>query len=531
MTEFEFEERSSSLVRLVRNDPDSLLQILLAVSTGQSRKRIVGSPAYPIASPTTDLPKRVALFKEMLLMDSRSAPFIMAKMFAAAVDLDWRKTYGQFFTPYDVARTVIHDLAIREGDMVLDAGSGTGSFAVAILDQFGSSTRTQYLGVEMDPILTLCGAIALEYLQAPPNWKILYRNFLRVDENVLFRIGFRSVDAIVANPPFIRSNRIADRQTFLPKLEQRFGFSVPGYSGSHSFFLAHATTLIDPNGKIGFLFPIGMSEVGYGAKLLSHISTRFEYSQKQVSPELKLFVFRKGQNHNTIHSSHKPDELLLESFADVHRGISTGANSFFVLSENEAKALRLPSKNLIPVLPTKSRIEGQTYSREKWETQLLDGKACLLLVIDGLIALDDLPVSIRNYLRMGERRTIPDLWTCRSRKPWYAIRKSDPPDLIFTYISHNPRFVYNSAKVDILTNVLGLYLKKELLLDDSHKAKLAGLLTEDIRCWMKDGSHGRQYAGGLVKFEPGDLRKMPLQKETTRLLQGTRIYMSDFDHA
>ncbi|MDG7000660.1 MAG: SAM-dependent DNA methyltransferase, partial [Nitrososphaerota archaeon] len=346
MTEFEFEERSSSLVRLVRNDPDSLLQILLAVSTGQSRKRIVGSPAYPIASPTTDLPKRVALFKEMLLMDSRSAPFIMAKMFAAAVDLDWRKTYGQFFTPYDVARTVIHDLAIREGDMVLDAGSGTGSFAVAILDQFGSSTRTQYLGVEMDPILTLCGAIALEYLQAPPNWKILYRNFLRVDENVLFRIGFRSVDAIVANPPFIRSNRIADRQTFLPKLEQRFGFSVPGYSGSHSFFLAHATTLIDPNGKIGFLFPIGMSEVGYGAKLLSHISTRFEYSQKQVSPELKLFVFRKGQNHNTIHSSHKPDELLLESFADVHRGISTGANSFFVLSENEAKALRLPSKNL-----------------------------------------------------------------------------------------------------------------------------------------------------------------------------------------
>jgi hypothetical protein len=42
---------------------------------------------------------------------------------------------------------------------------------------------------------------------------------------------------------------------------------------------------------------------------------------------------------------------------------------------------------------------------------------------------------------------------------------------------------------------------------------LSRLLTKNLVAWIKETGAGRRYAGGLTKFEPGDLRNMPISSE------------------
>jgi hypothetical protein len=195
----------------------------------------------------------------------------------------------------------------------------------------------------------------------------------------------------------------------------------------------------------------------------------------------------------------------------VHRGISTGNNKFFVLTDQLVERIGVPRDYLEKVVPTKIRFDTHIIDDNTWKDWRKSGKSCWLLAIPRHTSTAQLG-ALTNYIRVGEREGVHLAPTCRARKPWYSVRvPREFPDFIFTYMSRgSPRFMYNKARAHILTNLLGVRLRHSTRCD---MGDIARYLNETLTSWIENNNVGRRYAGGLVKFEPGDLQRMPVPKD------------------
>lgn len=568
------DESIALLANVLNKDKEALLQLLLSVCKRKTLNRIINCPTYPVRKMTDDLEGRLRLFKQSVAPDPYGMSNALAVLCESIIDDKRRKEMGQYFTPPQVAKEAIDLLNLKNEETVLDPGCGTGIFALGILRHLAQEredvTGVKYLGIENDPILALSTAISLDWVGAPETWRVLFSDFLLVElkqhgegfrENEVYLedIGFKRIDAIIANPPYVRYHRLGERNGIVTKL----GISM--FSGLHSFFLAHSSRLLR-SGRMVFLLPLEMEETKYGSDLLRRLEDRFGISRKSVcfdkksctwsvfkeqGPRMKesilnhesilftLFQFVSRERPIEPPSERVPSEqrrskkeitALLTSLALVHRGISTGANGFFVLTNSFVEKIELSvdarRRYLNKVIPTKIQLPN-VFSDKCWNEYKESGEPCWLLSLPSDEPAERFPSAIKKYIRMGESKGIHMLPTCKNRKPWYHIRVGNPPNLVFTYMSRGyPRFVYNEASAFNLTNLLSIYWRVPSCRFFDMAPRVTELLNSDLRNWIDQKSVGRKYAGGLIKFEPGDLRTMPVSKHTLNELSPGLQYFS-----
>jgi len=520
-----------SLARALYRDKEALLQILLSLSEKTTFDRIEGCPTYPARTVTSDLEERLTLFQESVAPDPFAVPFVFAVLYESATTEHVRKRLGQYFTPLQVAKEAIELLAVRPYETVLDPGCGTGIFPVTLLRE-DVTKPFRYVGIENDPIMALSTAISLEVVNAPKDWKVLYANFLKVEAK-----DMPQIDAVIANPPFVRSHKLGGKEEFVK------GLNLSGRAGFHSYFLAYSSELVE-KGRMVFIVPIEMNSTLYGSSLIGRLQERFESSSKIVYLNSKsqtwsvedlreltlekhtkirqvwtLMTFHPKSHADArgiLKSKEERAQMQLKAIASVHRGISTGANRFFVITDQSAKKNGITKRYLKKVIPSripKGRLPD-VFGEADWENLKKQGKPCWLICLPRNIPEEELPVDVRQYLKKGEREGIHLVPTCKNRERWYYIDASPKriPDLVFTYISRGyPRFIYNEARAHILTNFLGVYLEPS----GPPVGNVVGfirLLNDELRKWIDRESAGRKYAGGLVKFEPSDLARMPISQ-------------------
>lgn len=535
-----------SLTKALRRDREALLQILLSISKSKTYSRIAHCPTYPVRTVTPDLEERLQLLYEGMAPDPYGISSVLAVLYESATEKRRRKSLGQYFTPSLVTKQAIDLLGLKHGEMVLDPGCGTGIFPLAILRELNKKSENAvslgYLGIENDPILALSAAVSLDWVDAPLNWRVLYANFLRVNLEDLKEIGFPRVDVIIANPPFVRYHKLGERSELMDKL------NLSMFSGLHSLFLAYSSKLLG-YGRMVFVVPMEMDGTQYGSDLLKQLRRKFTVSSKimhyanqtwhvedlqeltlekhsQIRNVWNLMLFQSvsegktGTRFSRRLRARKTREVTvpLGSFASVHRGISTGANKFFVLSNEMVEKIGMSVGYLRKVIPTKIRkVDFSTvFDEDLWNNLREKGLPCWLLSLPSKIRTDDLPFEVRQYIKKGERLGVHLVPTCKNRKPWYYIRIPPRiPDLVFTYISRGyPKFIYNKACAYNLTNLLGIYVNAPIRHSDEKMVNLTKLLNNEIKNWIDQESAGRKYAGGLIKFEPGDLRIMAIREST-----------------
>jgi len=535
------------LARAIGNDIESYVQLLLSACSRQTFARIVHCPTYPVYVMTRDLEERLQIFKDLLSENSVETPYILAYLFERAKNEQKRKKVGQYFTPQKVANKIINLVDLKSGEIILDAGSGTGIFAQSIFTQnFDQVKKIRYLGVETDPLLALSTAFSLERIGAPENWRVAYSNFLFMTSDELKKLGYRRIDVIVANPPFVRSNRLGKRK----RIAKQFGLS--GFAGLHSFFLYHAARIMD-DGRMAFILPLEMTRTRYGYKLLKSLKERFDIeiinhngensystaSKKNVTetqeilvkPQASLFIFRSRTKFKKEEELIEPESefqnIQLRNFASVHRGISTGANKFFLLNADMIEEIGVPDTFLIKIMPTKLKRNemADIFNEEDWCRLKESGKRCFLLNIPSKNQFMELPNSVKQYLRLGEQQGVHLVPTCKNRKDWYSVRLPDaPPDFIFTYMFRGyPKFIHNTAGVYALTNLLGVYLKKHIVMSKKETMKLTHILNASIIKWIDAESPSRMYSGGLSKLEPRDLERMPVSRRFIDSIKGSLL--------
>jgi tRNA1(Val) A37 N6-methylase TrmN6 len=541
------------------------MQILLSLCKKNTLNRIARCPTYPVRVITKDLEERLQSFYDSASCDCYEISNLLAILFESAAGKKCRKLSGQYFTPRQVARKVISMLKLKQGETIIDPGCGTGIFPLEILRNLANSDRNVdcesliYLGVENDPILALSTAISLDWAKAPVNWRVLYANFLYVGRSDVNKVFGRdiTVNAIIANPPYVRHHLLGERKSITAKLSTRWGSkSLSLRSGLHSLFLAHSAELLD-RGRMVFIMPMEMITSNYGSALLEPLQRTFNLEDLVMYYEPKSNSWNTENLHQFSLEKHselkqawtlayfqhianpvgkrlstekrKPEEKAIPSLKDIaaiHRGISTGANEFFVLTDVKVRAMGLSGTDFVKmVVPTKIRKDElpSIFTTEDWSRLKEKGKPCWLLSLP-YENLNRLPQSIREYIRKGEKDGIHLIATCKNRYPWYDIKADQHhiSDFVFTYMSRGyPKFVYNKAHAYNLTNLLGVHLNATIKISEQKMTNLVQQLNIDLKKWIDQEGVGRKYLGGLVKFEPGDLKNMPIYDQS--LMKGLGI--------
>ena len=188
-------------------------------------------------------------------------------------------------------------------------------------------------------------------------------------------------------------------------------------------------------------------------------------------------------------------QVELGELCRVHRGQVTGANKVWVTAGNPAG---LPGRFLFPAVTRASELfrAGGTLVTTARLRSVIDLPADL-----GELAPAELALVTR-FLAEAEAAGAAASYIACHRKPWWRVRLRAPAPILATYMARRPpAFVRNLAGARHVNIAHGLYPREPLPL-----AALDGLAAY-LRRSVTPGQ-GRTYAGGLTKFEPGEMERL-----------------------
>jgi adenine-specific DNA methylase len=399
--------------------------------------------------------------------------------------------------------------------------------------------------------------ICMDFLEAMPN-----RDIPLVDA-VICNPPYSKHQLIERN----YKNRIAR------ELEEKANVNLSRQSSIYIYFLIHAASFLKRGGRMAFVLPGNFLEVNYGIPLKRFLvrsfriaaivlfprdslqfpdvltttcvallekgkkerSTAdfvsFNFSEKQrIVDSLKTFqVYRKKRlgisvkricqdyinpelkwiNYFEPKGASTDGQAILGSIARCKRGIATGANDFFVLSENEVAAHKIERTFLKPVLTKTRYAQFLTFTSIDFANLKLSGARVWLLSTNW--TKEDLRgTNLLKYIKMGEIEGLNNRYLTSSRKIWYSSENRSVPPVLFTYMSRDrPRFIWNEARTLVLNTFHCVYIQNKIRQNQlMFEALLACLNSTRTASLLK--RIGRTYGGGLLKVEPRELAKLPI---------------------
>jgi adenine-specific DNA-methyltransferase len=219
--------------------------------------------------------------------------------------------------------------------------------------------------------------------------------------------------------------------------------------------------------------------------------------QKELNPRQKWLEYFESVNHESMLKKLVP----LCKFADIDRGIATGYNDYFTLSESQMKHWGIEKRFFVPVISKTIQCRGYDFTAEDWHhLKASDEKVFLLYVFD------EPSPNLRKYIEYGQQLKVHQRYLTRYRNPWYSMEKREPAPILATvFHRRRMRFVLNSANVRNLTAFHCVYPK---FTDQVMIKALLAYLNSDL-CKELQIIKRREYGGGLHKFEPRDLESIP----------------------
>jgi len=188
----------------------------------------------------------------------------------------------------------------------------------------------------------------------------------------------------------------------------------------------------------------------------------------------------------------------LSKLASTRRGIATGANAFFLLTPDHAKALDIRPEMLLPCVGRSLDVPGLIFADADYRTLVASNAKCLLLNLTG-----DLTAAEESYVAAGEADGLLNRYLLANRKPWYSMEQRKPAPIWAAVFGRGDLgFVYNEAGARSLTNFHCVYPSNSC----SRFARALTTVLNSPSVQIGAREHIRGYGGGLMKFEPNDLR-------------------------
>jgi adenine-specific DNA-methyltransferase len=486
---------------------------------------------------------------------------------ALQVELDGRKTQaernrlGQFATPTtladDILRYAVRLLPSAEKVYFLDPAIGTGSFYSALRRVFPSEHIAEALGFEIDP----------RYVEpASKLWKdsglvIRCADFTRAKPSPHFNL-------IICNPPYVRHHHLenGDKYRLQVHTQQASGMRISGLAGLYCHFLGLCHAWMTVGGIAGWLVPSEFMDVNYGQAVkryllqrvtLLHIH-RFDPNDVQFADALvssAVVWFRKSpppKDHAVLFTfggrlleptltrmvswrdlAHEPkwtrfpavgvrersDNPIISDFFQIKRGLATGHNEYFILSEEEIKSRGLPMEAFNPILPSPRYLTQDEVVADRDGNPRIE-RRCFLL--DTKLPEDEIKhrfPALHAYLQEGRARRLHERYLCQHRSLWYAQETRPPAPIVCTYLGRGDarsgrpfRFILNHSRATVANVYLAMYPTptfRRAMARDPDLIRRAWQALNAITPERLLGE-GRVYGGGLHKLEPRELANVPV---------------------
>ncbi len=468
--------------------------------------------------------------------------------YATHTPLDHRRRWGQFFTPEPIARWMA-DWALQAGPRtLLDPAAGTGTLIGACLSHPRFDPTTRIVAYEADPHIADALQRNLDHWRAS-QVEVRLRDFLLDRDESRY-------DAIICNPPYIRHRQLADRRELYRAFATRWRIRLSAFSNSYVLFALAIAGRLSARGRAAILTPSDYLNANFGAPLREALlreqlidgivlfdHARLVFADANIATALLLLRADRaaGEPIRFVHLHDESELAPLESLppasttllaptslthgekwlprfprlaaaptflpdrrvtqlgmiADVRRGIATGANDYFTLSQSERERAGLDMTQVRPCVTRATHAPRLRFTGADFQRLIADGARVWLLD-----ARDSRDPAVQRYLMEGLRRGIDQRFLSAHRDPWYAAEPKPIAPLWINAFSRNGfRCVINDAGVAQLTAFHGIYSRTM-----SHDDLL-------ILAAFLNSRHGaaaitreqRTLGNGLAKLEPGDV--------------------------
>lgn len=461
-----------------------------------------------------------------------------------------RRAAGQFFTPFWAGEVMAGWLFSEPAELLLDAGCGSGGLLIPAARHPGRS-HARLLGIDSDQV-AISMATTNRRLRGMEGCDLRAGNFLTDELS-------EAPDRLVSNPPYSRHTAIPqnDRVRIHDELARVFGVHFSRRTSLQALFLLRALDVSRDDAWLAFITPSDWLDVNYGREVkrcvLAHahvealvfldaehlffdgarttavitlIRKGVERAPTRVvrlgkalpEPASVLAAIRgaefglpvDGQWLEVDYKWARPQirrrrGVRLGDVARVHRGIATGANRFFCLSEEDRAKRGISPSELRPCLSSPKHFEGGDLTQDVLD-RLPDTVRRWVIDSDDADALSaKTPLGV--YLRRGKHLGVHKGYLASSRIPWYSQEQRPNAPIVFTYLNkRRPRFLRNRVCAVPLNNWLVIAPRDGVDPDALYSTLTSAAVGTQLR------EQARVYGGGLWKLEPSELERIVLPR-------------------
>ncbi|MCB9862526.1 MAG: N-6 DNA methylase [Phycisphaerales bacterium] len=454
---------------------------------------------------------------------------------------------GQVFTPPTVAAWMTAWACARQPKRILEPSVGEGVFVDAIerqlLDQPGWRPRVDAHEVD----------------------EALRRKLLATRRDVELRLSAtdfvldnstRGYDACVANPPYVRHHSLRYDEATYRRFDALVGERISRMTNLYGLFLLRIWERLADDGRAAVIVPAEWLNADFGRPLKRFLLSEnaidgvvfFEDDALVFDGALTtavILLLRRGRRNAepirtavlqdaaalsqlrfdnmravdaaTLDPARKWSNLLANpgsdrespeatgTLADVAicmRGIATGANDYFTLTEPQRIEAGLDMSDLKPCITKANHAPTNDFGSSDLEKLRAAAQKAWLLD-----PREPVCEAVERYLARGRARGIHERYLPSHRPVWYRPEKrAAAPIWAPVFVRGRFRFIRNSARAMNLTAFHGLYPRRADLL--SIDLLLEYLWSDAAQRAIS--AQSRIYGGGLRKLEPRDVLAIPI---------------------
>lgn len=479
------------------------------------------------------------------------------------------KLRGGYYTPR-IITNFISNWAINTGtERVLEPSCGDGEFLYSIAQRFKvinavENTYELVTGVEV------CKEEALKAEKY--GTKIVCSDFFEYYKTSI--ADKKNYDVIVGNPPFIRYQDFDEKSRELAfEFMKAVGFHPTKLTNIWLPFLVLSSLALSKNGKLGMVIPAELFQVNYAAEARKFLAEYFDRLTlvtfqklvfEEIQQEVILLLGEKSSEDKGIqvielndledlknldlnnfyyheikelnHSDEKwikyyltNDEIQLmrkmrnnsdipcaTELFEINVGLVSGENNFFLLNKKMVDEHHLANSTRMVIGKTE-QLKGVILSESDFKNLSDKGKKVYLFTPENL-PFSKLSKAEQRYIKYGVEQGYNLGYKCRIRKNWYCIPQSWEPDaFILRQVNRYPRIILNNVNA-VSTDTI----HKVRFLDGVKSELVAASFLNSFTLALSEIT-GRSYGGGVLTFEPSEIRQLRIPMKNAEQLDVIKI--------
>ncbi|MGB4598632.1 MAG: N-6 DNA methylase [Trichlorobacter sp.] len=482
------------------------------------------------------------------------------------------KLRGGYYTPINLAAFLTRWVLAKKPNDLLEPSCGDGAFveALAVVGASSVKTLTAFDIEASETAKARRKAKKISGLQS----RVHTGDFLAWS---LDNYDTERFDAAVGNPPFIRYQYLSETmQANAERIFKHFNLPFTKHTNAWVSFVISSLAMLRPEGRFAMVLPAEILHVLHAQSLRTFFCSQCSrimifdpqelwfdgalqgavlvLAEKKAMPTDRCYGVSICQTKSNAFLSDDPDayfssaeyvngetvvgkwmkallthserELLqsvvsnkdvfsFKQLAHVDVGIVTGANKFFLVSDDVVDKFGL-GQWARPMFGRSEHVPGVIYDQKTHKTNKKIGLPANFICFPNDVQFADLPEKVQQYILSGEAEKLHERYKCGSRTPWFSVPSVYTTPVAMLKRSHHfHRLILNSAEAYTTDTAYRIELQnvdgKRLVY--SFINSLTALSAE---------LEGRHYGGGVLELVPSEIEKLliPLPQSVIVDLKG-----------